>query len=116
MKTLVKRGLKKGKNTPFCDAVVLAFHLQSMCAGEGAKGGQHPEMVVEEKGLHLYAPTALAFEGSARVEVAAQQEIFRIIGLDEIGVERYILIEISPWRLVQAKERSNHELIRHFKC
>ena len=38
-----------------------------------------------------------------------------MLGLDEIEVEGNVLIEIRPWRLVQAKERSCGELTYHFK-
>ena len=55
-----------------------------MRAGEGAKGRQHPEVVIEEKCLHFDAPAALASKGSARVQVAAQQEAFAMVHLDVV--------------------------------
>lgn len=65
-----------------------------MGAGERAKGRQHPEVVVEEKRLHFDAPAALASKGSARVQVAAQQEAFAMMHFDVLQVEGYVLIEI----------------------
>ena len=68
----------------------MAFYLQSMRAGERAKGRQHSEVVVEEKRLHFDAPAALASKGSARVQVAAQQEAFGMVLLDVVQVEGYV--------------------------